>query len=160
MSRRVRSHSGRSATMKYRPDYGMSNSPTSRNVLLPWRVMAKKILVVEDNEDLRQIFASIIRVFGYQVLEAGSGGEGIEKAAFTKPNLILLDLSLPDMSGIAAARAIKKNQVTTNIPIISCSAYPRDEIMKKALRAGAVYYLQKPISAALMKAKIEEFILP
>jgi len=122
--------------------------------------MAKNILVVEDNEDLRQIFASIIRVSGYQVLEAGSGGEGIEKAVFAKPNLILLDLSLPDMSGIDAVRAIKKNQVTADIPIIACSAYPRDENMEKALRAGAVYYLQKPISARLMKAKIEEFILP
>ncbi|HEV8725945.1 MAG TPA: response regulator [Candidatus Binatia bacterium] len=61
--------------------------------------MAKKILVVEDNDDLRQIFVSFIRFSGYQVLEAGSGSEAIEKAAFVKPNLILLDLTLPDMNG-------------------------------------------------------------
>jgi CheY-like chemotaxis protein len=122
--------------------------------------MAKNILVVEDNEDLRQMFASILRFFGYQVSEAGSGSEAIEKAAFAKPSLILLDLSLPDMNGIDAARAIKKNRLTTDIPIIACSAYPRGEEMEEALRAGIVAYLQKPIPAALIKAKIEEFISP
>ena len=121
--------------------------------------MEKNILVVDDNEDLRQIFAMTIRVFGYQISEAGSGSEAIEKAAFAKPSLILLDLGLPDMSGIDAARAIKKNQVTADIPIIACSAYLRGEKMEEALRAGMVDYLQKPILAALMKAKIEEFIL-
>ena len=122
--------------------------------------MEKNILVVDDNEDLRQIFATTIRFFGYQISEARSGSEAIEKAAFAKPSLILLDLGLPDMSGIDAARAIKKNRVTADIPIIACSAYGSGEKMEEALRAGMVDYLQKPILAALMKAKIEEFILP
>ena len=100
-----------------------------------------------------------IRYFGYQISEAGSGNEAIEKAAFAKPSLILLDLGLPDMTGIDAARAIKKNRVTADIPIIACSAYLRGEKMEEALGAGMVDYLQKPILAALMKAKIEEFIL-
>ncbi len=122
--------------------------------------MAKNILVVEDNDDLRQIFASFIRFSGYQVLEAGSGSGAIEKAAFAKPNLILLDLTLPDMNGIDVARAIKKHSVTADIPIIACSAYRSGGEMEEALRAGIVDYLEKPISAALIKAKIEEFILP
>jgi CheY-like chemotaxis protein len=122
--------------------------------------MAKNILVVEDNEDLRQMFASILRFFGYQISEAGSGSEAIEKAVFTKPSLILLDLSLPDMNGIDAARAIKNNRITSDIPIIACSAYSTGEEMEEALRAGIVAYLQKPIPVALIKAKIEEFIRP
>jgi CheY-like chemotaxis protein len=122
--------------------------------------MVKKILLVEDNEHLRQLLASMLRFFGYQISEARSGSEAIEKAAFAKPSLILLDLSLPDMNGIDAARAIKKNRLTTDIPIIACSAYSRGEEMEEALRAGCVDYLQKPIPAALIKAKIEEFILP
>jgi len=122
--------------------------------------MAKNILVVEDNDDLRQIFASIIRFSGYQISEARSGSEAIEKVAFAKPNLVLLDLGLPDMSGIDVARAIKKNRVTADIPIIACSAYPSWEKIEEALHAGIVDYLQKPIAAALIKAKIEEFILP
>ena len=70
--------------------------------------MEKNILVVDDNKDLRQIFALIVRFSGYQISEAGSGSEAIEKAVFAKPSLILLDLGLPDMTGIDAARAIKK----------------------------------------------------
>jgi CheY-like chemotaxis protein len=122
--------------------------------------MEKNILVVDDNEDLRQIFATTIRFFGYQISEARSGGEAIEKAIFAKPSLILLDLGLPDMTGIDAARAIKKNRATADIPIIACTAYGSGEKMEEARRAGMVDYLQKPILAALMRAKIEEFILP
>jgi CheY-like chemotaxis protein len=122
--------------------------------------MEKNILVVDDNEDLRQIFATTIRFFGYQISEARSGSEAIEKAILAKPSLILLDLGLPDMSGIDAARAIKKNRVTADIPIIACSAFLRWEKLEEARRAGMVDYLQKPVLAALMKAKIEEFILP
>ena len=72
--------------------------------------MAKNILVVEDNDDLRQIFASIIRFSGYQISEARSGSEAIEQVVFAKPNLVLLDLGLRDMSGIDVARTIKKNR--------------------------------------------------
>ena len=122
--------------------------------------MTKNILVVEDNEDLRRMLVMILRLSGYEVSEAGSGREAIEKAALVKPNLILLDLCLPDMNGIAAVRAIKKNRLTTNVPIFACSAFPPGEEMDEALRAGCVDYLQKPIPAALIKAKIQEFILP
>jgi CheY-like chemotaxis protein len=122
--------------------------------------MGKSVLIVDDNDHLRQILASILRFSGYQVSEAVSGIEAIDKAVLVKPSLILLDLSLPDMSGITAARAIKKNRLTTEIPIIAFSAYSREEEMEDALRAGIVDYLQKPIPAALIKAKIQEFILP
>jgi CheY-like chemotaxis protein len=121
--------------------------------------MAKNILVVEDNEHLRGMLVTILRRSGYEISEAGSGSEAIEKAALAKPSLILLDLCLPDMNGIDAVRAIKKNRLTTNVPIFACSAFPLGEEMEEALRAGCVDYLQKPIPAALIKAKIEEFIL-
>jgi CheY-like chemotaxis protein len=114
---------------------------------------------VEDNDHFRKILASILRFSGYQVSEAATGSEAIDKARLVKPSLILLDLSLPDMSGIDAARAIKKNRLTTEIPIIACSAYSREQEMEDAFRAGIVDYLQKPIPTALIKAKIQEFIL-
>jgi two-component system, cell cycle response regulator DivK len=72
--------------------------------------MAKSVLIVEDNEHLRQILASILRFSGYEVLEARTGTQAIEKALAAKPNLILLDLDLPDMTGIATAKAIKKTR--------------------------------------------------
>jgi CheY-like chemotaxis protein len=122
--------------------------------------MVKKILLVEDNEHLRQLTASMLRFSGYQISEARSGSEAIEKAALAKPSLILLDVSLPDMNGIDVARAIKKNRVTTDVPIIACSAYSKEEEGEEVVRAGCVDYLQKPIPSAVIKAKIEKFILP
>jgi hypothetical protein len=70
--------------------------------------MGNSVLIVEDNDHLRKILASILRFSGYQVSEAVSGNEAIDKAVLVKPGLILLDLSLPDMNGIHVARAIKK----------------------------------------------------
>ena len=84
--------------------------------------MAKTVLIVDDHEHLRHILASILRFSGYEILEAGTGTQAIEKAVSAKPNLILLDLDLPDITGIDAARVIKKNPTTANIPIVACSA--------------------------------------
>jgi two-component system phosphate regulon response regulator PhoB len=120
--------------------------------------MDHHILVVEDHAELRRMLAMALRLSGYEISEATSGTEAIEKAASSKPSLIILDLGLPDMSGIDAARAIKKNPLTTNIPIITITAYSEDYGLEEALRVGIVAYLYKPVPLALIKAKIEEFI--
>jgi len=122
--------------------------------------MAKRVLIVDDNEHLRVILASILRFSGYEIFEAESGTQAIEKALSAKPNLILLDLDLTDMSGLDAARVIRKNSTTANIPIIACSAWSGREWREKALSAGMDDYLQKPIPSAVIKAKIEQFIRP
>jgi two-component system, cell cycle response regulator DivK len=119
----------------------------------------KKLLIVEDNEHLRRILALILRSLGYEILQADSGGEAIEKAVSTQPHLILLDLDLPDMTGLVAARTIRNNPQSAHIPIIACSAYPMAQEKEEALRAGMVDYLQKPVPSELVKAKIEQFIL-
>src|SRR6266568_970801 len=85
--------------------------------------MPKSVLIVDDNDYLREIFSSILRFSGYEIVEAESGAEAIEKAAAAKPHLILLDLALPDMNGIDVARSIKRNQRSAHIPIIVCSAF-------------------------------------
>lgn len=121
--------------------------------------MANKVLIVEDNEHLREILSSVLQYSGYTVSVAATGNQAIEKAVLTEPNVILLDLDLPDISGVDAARAIKKNPQSAHIPIIACSALSGAEWKEQALRAGMVDYLQKPIPFAVIKAKIEEFIL-
>ena len=122
--------------------------------------MAKSVLIIEDNEHVREIFVSMLRSAGYEILDAGTGTQGIEKALSAKPNLILLDLDLPDMTGVDTARAIRKNSTTAHIPIIACSAWSGREWREEALRAGMVEYLQKPIPSELIKAKVRQFILP
>ena len=121
--------------------------------------MAKKILIVDDNEHLRQILSSILRFSGYEISEAGTGTQAIEKAVSAKPNLILLDLNLPDMTGADVSKAICKDQRTAGIPIVGCSAYLGLEWREVALRAGMVDYLEKPISAAAIEAVVEQLIL-
>jgi len=117
--------------------------------------MAKNVLIVDDNPDLRRILAKVLQSRGYETSEAASGHEAIETAIAKKPNLILLDLNLPDMKGTDAAQALSKHQRTANIPIIGCSAYYREE----ALGVGITDYLQKPFSAARFVTVVEQFIL-
>ena len=71
--------------------------------------MAKNVLIVDDNEHLRQILAAILRFSGYEIVEAASGAQAIQKAASTQPSLILMDFELPDMNGADATRLIRQN---------------------------------------------------
>ena len=121
--------------------------------------MAKNILIVEDNVHLREVLAKIIQHHGYEISEASSGSQAIETAKSVKPHLILLDLDLPDMTGMEAARAIRRNSKTAHIPIVACSASMGEEFKEAATRAGAIDYLLKPISADVIKSTIDRFVL-
>ncbi len=120
---------------------------------------AKHILIVEDNIHLRRILAGALELHGYTISVAATGQEAIQTAIVAKPKLILLDLTLPDMTGMEAARALKQNQQTADIPIVGCSAYIGAEWRDEALRSGMVEYLQKPIPLREIEAVIEQFIL-
>ena len=124
-------------------------------------LMAKRILVVEDRDDSRTILVAILtRLCAYETIEAANGTEAVEKAAAEKPNLILMDLDLPDISGIDAAKALKENPNTAHIPIIAQTAWSWRQWKEKVLKVGMVDYLEKPVSIDLMKSTIEKFILP
>ncbi len=120
---------------------------------------AKHVLIVEDNADLRRILAAALKHHGYTISEAASGQEAILMAIAAKPQLILLDLALPDMKGTDAARALKQNQQTAHIPIVGCSAHFGREWRNEALRSGMVEYIQKPVPLREIEAVIEQFIL-
>jgi two-component system, cell cycle response regulator DivK len=123
--------------------------------------MDKRILVVEDRDDSRTILVTILRRFcGYETIEAANGSEAIEKATSEKPDLILMDLDLPDISGIDATRVLKENPITAHIPIIAQTAWSSRQWKSKVLKIGMADYLEKPVSIELMKATIEKFIGP
>jgi CheY-like chemotaxis protein len=118
--------------------------------------MSKRILVVEDHEDARTILVALLERFcGYQTIEAADGRSAIEKTFAEKPDLILMDLDLPDISGIEAARAVKDNPQTAHIPIVAQTAWSSREWKGKVLRAGMVDFLEKPVSMELIKATID-----
>ena len=105
--------------------------------------MSNRILVVEDRDDLRTILVSILRRFcGYETIEAANGAEAIEKAVAEKPDLILMDLDLPDISGIDAAKAVKENPNTAHIPIVAQTAWSSRQWKGKVLKIGMVDYLE------------------
>jgi two-component system cell cycle response regulator DivK len=123
--------------------------------------MSKRILVVEDRDDSRMILVAMLSRFcGYETIEAANGAEAIEKAVAEKPDLILMDLDLPDISGIDAAKAVKENPNTAHIPIVAQTAWSSRQWKGKVLRIGMVDYLEKPVSMELIKATIEKFIIP
>jgi CheY-like chemotaxis protein len=120
--------------------------------------MAKRILVVEDVEDSRAILVLILqRYCGYETIEAATGMEGIEKAIAEKPDLIVMDLGLPDITGVDAAKTLKGNPSTAHIPIIAHSAWTKIQWQQAALNAGMVKYLEKPVDKELMKQTIERY---
>ena len=102
---------------------------------------------------------SILRFSDYEVSEAATGTGAIQKAISAEPNLIVLDLELPDLCGTMVAQAISENPRTTRIPIIGWSAYIGWEYRKAALDAGMIDYLEKPVHSATIRAKIEEYLL-
>ena len=123
-------------------------------------IRTKRILLVEDYEEARSMLALNMRCFGYETIEAATGADAIEKASFDYPDLIVMDISLPDMTGIQAAKAIKGNPSTSHLPIIAYSAWCTRSWMQEATNVGIVAYLVKPVPMAVMKETIEKFILP
>jgi len=117
------------------------------------------VLIVDDNQYLREILATMLRFSGYEISQAANGSEALKMAVPAKPNVILLDIQLPDMKGADVARAIRTQSASAHIPIIGCSAFLGGHWRQQALHAGMVDYLEKPIPLEVIQAKIKEFIL-
>ncbi len=121
--------------------------------------MRKKILVVEDYADSRSMLVYLLDSLGYEVKEAENGTQALEKAVADQPHLIIMDLALPVMTGIDAAKALKENPTTAHIPIVAYSAMTSRHWREKASAAGMVGCLPKPVSLDLIKETIEKYIL-
>jgi CheY-like chemotaxis protein len=116
----------------------------------------KTVLLVEDNEDNRFIYATALRYAGYEVIEAVSGRQGIESARTHRPDLILMDISIPDVDGWEATIVLKADPLTRAIPIIAVTAHvlPGDE--RRSMEAGCDGYLAKPVAPATLIAEVDQ----
>lgn len=110
----------------------------------------KKILVVEDNEDCRELQSLVIRRLGYEVIEADNGAAAVEEALAGRPDLILMDLSMPKMNGEDAIVQLKNLPSTREIPVIVCTAYDPSPRVNRAIVAGAVEVLHKPFNLSAL----------
>ena len=102
-------------------------------------------MVVEDFEDNRFMMRRLLEMSGYHVVEAVNGEQAVEVAELERPHLILMDLSLPKLDGLAATRRIRQNEALRRIPIIAVSAHDTSDFHADALAAGCNDYVTKPI---------------
>jgi CheY-like chemotaxis protein len=104
-----------------------------------------KILCVEDSVNVQQMLSFILSKAGYKPFIASNGREAIEKARSLMPDLILMDIMMPDVSGIQAIKRIKADPTCQHIPILVLSAYTSSKLVSQAMEAGAAQYLEKTI---------------
>jgi len=122
--------------------------------------MKTKILLVDDNPDCRKIFGLYLRYMGYELSEAKTGHEGIEHAKNARPELMILDLGLPDMSGLEVLALLKQDSTTAGIPVVVHTAWAMDNIRTRALQAGASAFLVKPTSPVVLNETIKMILDP
>ena len=117
--------------------------------------MAKKILIIEDEAQLRFIIALTLRYMNYEPLEAEDGYAGVQTSLSEHPDLVLVDLGLPGMSGFDTAKKIKENPQTGQIPIVALTGWEPRQFEAKARQVGMAAYLQKPVTLANIIKQIE-----
>ena len=122
--------------------------------------MTQKILIVEDNSDLSQLLALYLGNAGYEISRARNLTQGISKALAERPDLIITDLYLPDMTAVEATVLLKQDPATSGIPIVVLTAVTVEEWKTKALKAGVAKYLIKPISPPELTEIVRTLIQP
>ena len=120
--------------------------------------MSKRILVIEDTEDNRQIIRDLMTSVGYELIEAVDGVEGVAAAEREKPDLILMDIQLPGIDGYEATRRIRAIPDLAKVPIIAVTSYALSGDEAKTREAGCDGYVAKPFSPRQLLAKVREFL--
>jgi CheY-like chemotaxis protein len=119
-----------------------------------------RILIVEDNEMNRDMLTRRLERKGYEVITATDGSNGISAARTESPDLILMDMSLPEVDGWEAARRLKSDGATRHIPVIALTAHAMSSDRHRALEAGCDEYETKPVEFPRLLAKIQAMLQP
>jgi len=120
--------------------------------------MSRSILLIEDNEQNRYLLTFLLEQHGFAVLTAADGPRGVEAARAHPPDLILLDIQLPAMDGYAVARALRQHEALRATPIVAVTSYAMPGDREKALEAGCVGYVEKPINPDTFVAEMERVL--
>ena len=117
----------------------------------------KKILIVEDNKDSSEILGLFISKIGHQVIKACNSKEAIAHAEAELPDLIFMDMGLPDLDGVKTTTILRQNPKTSRIPVVALTAWMSALWEEKASRVGITTYLLKPVSPQTLRETIEEY---
>jgi two-component system, cell cycle response regulator DivK len=120
----------------------------------------KKILVVEDNDTNLYLVRFILEKSGYDVIAAKNGSLAVEMAVKERPDLIIMDIQLPDISGLEATKRIRESEADGGIPIIALTSYAMVGDKERALAAGCTGYIEKPIDPETFVGDIEKYMNP
>ena len=118
----------------------------------------KRILVIEDHEENRRLLRDLLTSFGYELIEAVTGEEGVIAAENERPNLILMDIQLPGIDGYETTRRIKANPALNRIPVIAVTSYALSGDDIKAFAAGCDGYVSKPLDTRTLPALIASYL--
>jgi len=115
------------------------------------------VLIVDDNEKNLRLARDVLRFAGFRTVEAATGGEGVSQAVEHLPDVILMDIRLPDMEGTEAARQLKGDERTAHIPIVALTSLAMKGDRERLLAAGFDGYLEKPISVRELPEQVRSF---
>ena len=119
--------------------------------------MQKIVLIVEDYEDTRSFMKFVVESYGYRVIEAGDGAEAIDRFKEFHPDLILMDISLPKVDGLAATKTIRKCDDSGKVPIIAVTAFGKS-FYKQAMEAGCNDLLNKPVDFDVLEPVMHQYL--
>ena len=123
-----------------------------------YQVKRKRILVVEDDRLSLIVLRQLLTAQGYEILHSSEGWDGINRARNEHPDLIVMDINLPDISGLDATLLLKKDDQTKNIPIIAVTAFVTPADKATALKSGFDAYIAKPVNMANLLRTVELFL--
>jgi len=118
----------------------------------------KKILIVDDNRDSRELVVKALKGKGYRMIEATDGEEALEKAVAERPDLILMDISMPKIDGFEVTRRLKSREEFQDVPIVALTAHAMKGDREKALGVGCEGYISKPINIRELPEQIRFYL--
>ncbi len=117
-----------------------------------------KILVAEDERDILELISFTLELGGHEVIQASDGLEALEKAVLETPDLILLDVRMPKLTGYEVCGKLKENELTAKIPVVFLSAKGQEAEIKQGLEMGAMDYIVKPFAPDELLKKVEQYL--
>jgi DNA-binding response OmpR family regulator len=117
-----------------------------------------KILVAEDEGDIRELIGLALRFAGFEVVLTADGSEAVEQAPLEQPDLIILDVRMPRMTGYEACRCLKENPVTSAIPVVFLSAKGQGDDVRHGLASGAIEYIIKPFAPDELADQVRDIL--